>query len=72
MTGVPNLVRTHDNVFFFAACKAGRLEFQRCTSCGALRHPPGPACPQCRSFDWDTVVSSRLGTLHAWTELHHP
>lgn len=72
MTGVPNIIRTHDNVFFFDACKEGRLEFQRCTSCGTLRHPPGPACPHCRSFDWETVVSSRLGTLHSWTVLHHP
>lgn len=72
MTGVPQLIRTHDNVFFFDACKEGRLEFQRCKECSTLRHPPGPACPACRSFDWDTVTSTRLGTLHSWTVLHHP
>lgn len=72
MTGVPRLIRTHDNNFFFEAAAQGRLELQRCSDCGALRHPPGPACPQCRSFAWGTVVSTRLGTLHSWTVLHHP
>lgn len=72
MTGIPHLIRTQDNSFFFDAAAAGRLEIQRCAACGTLRHPPGPACPACRSFDWDTVVSSRLGTLHSWTVLHHP
>ncbi|MEB3031877.1 Zn-ribbon domain-containing OB-fold protein [[Mycobacterium] nativiensis] len=72
MTSVPPLIRTRDNDFFFAAAAAGRLEIQRCAACKVLRHPPGPACPACRSFDWDTVVSSRRATLHSWTVVHHP
>ncbi|CCW13485.1 Zn-ribbon domain-containing OB-fold protein [Rhodococcus aetherivorans] len=72
MTAVPRLTVTQDNEFWFAAAREGRLEIQRCSDCGALRHPPGPACPKCRSFKWDAVESSRRGTLHSWTVIHHP
>lgn len=71
-TSVPHLVITQDNEFWFEAVRAGRLEIQRCASCHTLRHPPAPACPACRSFDWDTVESTRKGTLHSWTVIHHP
>ncbi len=30
-------------------------------TCGVLRHPPRPACPSCRSFEWDTVEASGPG-----------
>lgn len=72
MTTIPHLIRTQDNAFFFEAAAQGRLEIQKCSDCGTLRHPPSPACPSCRSFRWETLVSSRLGTLHSWTVLHHP
>jgi uncharacterized OB-fold protein len=72
MTAVPGLTVTQDNSFWFDAAKEGRLEIQRCASCGTLRHPPGPACPSCRSFEWDTVVASGRCTLHSWTVIHHP
>ncbi|MFJ7751013.1 Zn-ribbon domain-containing OB-fold protein [Arthrobacter sp. NPDC097144] len=71
-TAVPPIVRTHDNVFWFDAAAEGRLVIQRCTDCETLRHPPAPACPRCRSFEWDSVESSRQGTLHSWTVVHHP
>lgn len=71
-TAVPPLIITQDNEFFFKAAREGRLEIQRCQSCQALRHPPAPACPQCRSFDWDTVVASGRCTLHSYTVIHHP
>lgn len=71
-TSVPGLTITQDNEFWFAAAKEGRLEIQRCAQCQALRHPPGPACPSCRSFEWDTVQASGACTLHSWTVIHHP
>lgn len=71
-TGVPGLTVTQDNEFFFEAARAGRLEIQRCVECLTLRHPPTPTCPSCRSFEWDTVESSRRATLHTWTVIHHP
>lgn len=71
-TAVPRLTITQDNEFWFAGARAGRLLIQRCTNCGTLRHPPGPACPSCRSFAWDAVESSRRARLHSWTVIHHP
>ena len=71
-TGVPRLTVTQDNSFWFEAAREGRLAIQRCTSCATLRHPPGPACPACRSFEWDVETASGLGTLHSWTVIHHP
>ena len=72
MTAVPPLIVTQDNEFWFAAARDGRLVIQRCSDCGTLRHPPGPACPACCSFAWDTVESTRKAVLHSWTVIHHP
>lgn len=71
-TGVPPIIRTHDNVFWFDAVAEGRLLIQKCGDCGHLRHPPGPACPRCRSFEWESIESSRWGVLHSYTVVHHP
>lgn len=71
-SAIPRLTVTQDNEFFFTAAREGRLEIQRCTDCKTLRHPPGPACPNCLSFSWDTIESSRRCTLHSYTVIHHP
>lgn len=70
-TAVPPLIITQDNGFWFAAAREGRLEIQRCASCGVLRHPPQPACAECRSFEWDSVQASGRGTLHSYAIAHH-
>ena len=36
-----------DTEFFWTGTAAGELRVQKCGECGALRHPPGPACPRC-------------------------
>jgi len=71
-TSVPPLIVTQDNSFWFDGVREGRLLIQRCTACGTLRQPPGPACPSCRSFGWDTLESSRRATLHSYTVVHRP
>jgi uncharacterized OB-fold protein/acyl dehydratase len=63
---------TPDNRFFFEGTQEGKLLIQRCSNCGALRHPPRPACPECRSFEWDTVQSSGRGTIYSYVVNHHP
>ncbi|HLI73709.1 MAG TPA: bifunctional MaoC family dehydratase N-terminal/OB-fold nucleic acid binding domain-containing protein [Acidimicrobiales bacterium] len=68
----PRPAITHDNAFFFEGLKEGKLLVQRCTSCGLLRHPPRPACPRCRAFDWDTVEASGRGTVFSYVVVHHP
>jgi uncharacterized OB-fold protein len=71
-TLVPKLIVTQDNEFWFEAARQGRLVLQRCASCGMLRHPPGPACPRCRSFEWEVIEASRRCWLHSYTVIHHP
>lgn len=68
----PRPALTQDNQFWFEGAQAHRLLVQRCTSCGALRHPPLPACAACGSLEWDTVESSGRGTLYSYVVVHYP
>ena len=68
----PKPVVLRDNEFWFAAAREHRLVIQACDDCGRLRHPPSPACPQCRSFGWHEVTSSGRGTVHSYVISHHP
>jgi uncharacterized OB-fold protein len=61
-----------DNQFFWDGVKERELRIQRCASCKALRHPPGPMCPVCRSLEWDFVVSSGKGTVYSHVIHHYP
>ncbi|WP_067461422.1 bifunctional MaoC family dehydratase N-terminal/OB-fold nucleic acid binding domain-containing protein [Actinomadura macra] len=61
-----------DNAFWFEAAREHRLVIQRCADCKSLRHPPGPCCPQCGSFDWDSVEASGAGHVHTYVVSHHP
>ncbi|WP_433463656.1 bifunctional MaoC family dehydratase N-terminal/OB-fold nucleic acid binding domain-containing protein [Spirillospora sp. CA-128828] len=61
-----------DNAFWFEAAREHRLVIQRCADCKSLRHPPGPCCPQCGSFDWDTVEAQGEGHVHSYVVNHHP
>lgn len=68
----PRPAVNRDNVFFFDGTKRHRLLVQRCTACSLLRHPPGPCCPECNSFEWDTVEASGRGRVHSFVVNHHP
>ncbi|HEY5698627.1 MAG TPA: bifunctional MaoC family dehydratase N-terminal/OB-fold nucleic acid binding domain-containing protein [Acidimicrobiales bacterium] len=61
-----------DNAFFFEGAKDGKLLIQKCSSCGALRHPPGPLCPQCQSLDWEAIEASGQGTVYSFVTNHYP
>lgn len=61
-----------DNAFWFEAAHQHRLAIQRCVDCAELRHPPGPCCPGCGSFAWDTVTASGQGTIYSYVVVHHP
>jgi len=50
----------------------GKLLIQRCKDCGTLRHPPGPACAECHSFEWDTIEASGRGTVYSFVIVEHP
>jgi uncharacterized OB-fold protein/acyl dehydratase len=68
----PRPAQSHDNAFFWRGVAAGELRIQRCASCKALRHPPGPMCPHCQSLDWDTIVSAGRGHVFSFVVAHHP
>jgi uncharacterized protein len=68
----PRPALTQDNSFFFEGAKEGKLLIQRCSECGTLRHPPRPACPNCRSFTWDALRASGRGTIYSFVVNHYP
>jgi len=63
---------TLDTQFFWDALRERRLVIQRCTGCGALRHPPRPMCPGCNGLGWDTIESSGRGTVYSFVMPQHP
>jgi uncharacterized OB-fold protein len=65
-------VVNRDNVYFFDGTAAGELRIQKCNDCGALRHPPGPACPDCGALDRGHVVASGTGTVFSYVVHHAP
>jgi uncharacterized OB-fold protein len=67
----PAPILTDDNQFFWDAAREGRLVAQRC-SCGKLRHPPRPMCPECRALDHEVVDLSGRGVVYSYALLHHP
>ena len=68
----PRPAITEDIAFWFEGARQHRLLIQHCTGCGELRHPPLPACPRCRSFEWDTVEASGRGTVYSFVVVHYP
>src|ERR1035438_6845545 len=76
-----------DTEFFWAGTAAGELRLQRCEGCGALRHPPGPMCPQCGSAQDGSAQSGSIqggaagpgyltaagtGEVYSYVVHHHP
>jgi uncharacterized OB-fold protein/acyl dehydratase len=62
-----------DTEFFWAGTRAGELRIQRCGECGALRHPPGPACLSCgASRNQGYQVATGTGTVYSYVVHHHP
>jgi uncharacterized OB-fold protein len=61
-----------DTEFFWEGTQAGELRIQNCNACGALRHPPGPACPECGALDRGYVVASGRGTVFSYVVHRHP
>ena len=61
-----------DTAYFWEGAAAGELRIQRCTACGSLRHPPGPACPDCHALERDFVVGTGDGTVFSYVVHRHP
>ncbi len=62
-----------DTEFFWVGTKAGELRIQRCGGCGALRHPPGPACLSCGSVGKaDYQLAAGTGSVYSYIVHRHP
>jgi len=64
---------SRDTQFFWDGTRAGELRVQRCASCDALRHPPGPMCPACGTASAGAyVVAAGTGEVYSYVVHHHP
>jgi len=72
VSGPVRPVVSRDNAYFFEGTKEGELRIQKCNACGVLRHPPGPACPDCGAFDRGYVVAAGTGTVFSYLVHHAP
>ena len=62
-----------DTEFFWAGTRAGELRIQHCGDCGALRHPPGPACLNCGALQHQGYqVAAGTGTVYSYVVHRHP
>jgi 3-oxo-4,17-pregnadiene-20-carboxyl-CoA hydratase alpha subunit len=61
-----------DSAYFWEGTAAGELRIQCCRKCGALRHPPGPACPECGALDRGHTTASGRGTVFSYVVHRHP
>ncbi len=61
-----------DTKFFWDGTAAGELRIQRCGSCGARRHPPGPMCPACGAATPQYDVAAGTGQIYSYVVHHHP
>ena len=61
-----------DDARFWTALRDGELRVQRCTACGAFRHPPRPVCPDCGATGSDWPVVSGAGEVWSFTIVHPP
>ena len=56
---------------FWDAVAAGRLDIQRCRTCGEhVFYPRGSICPHCGSLGLDWVTASGRGVVHSFTVVH--
>jgi uncharacterized protein len=62
-----------DTEFFWAGTRVGELRIQRCGACGALRHPPGPACLSCGiTSKQEYQVAAGTGAVYSYVVHRHP
>jgi uncharacterized OB-fold protein/acyl dehydratase len=62
-----------DTEFFWQGAAVGELRIQRCGACGALRHPPGPACLSCGATEkQEFQVAAGTGTIYSYVVHRHP
>jgi uncharacterized OB-fold protein len=64
---VPDPVVAPLNEGMWRAAAAGRLDVQRCRSCGAHRYPPTDGCYRCGSLEWEWFPLPGTGVIYTYT-----
>ena len=70
--GMPQPLADPISLPWWEAAAEHRLVVQRCTACGATRHPPSPVCPKCRSVESEWLELSGRGAVYSYTAVHRP
>lgn len=60
-----------ENTEYFKHCAAHDFHLQKCSDCGIIRYPPGPACHNCGSLESDWIAVEGKGAVHSYCEVHH-
>jgi uncharacterized OB-fold protein len=66
----PTPVRDPVSEPFWTAAAERRLVVQRCASCEAYQHPPGPICRRCSETTVQFAEVSGCGVLYSFTVSH--
>jgi len=62
----PRVLGLYDGPMWDRLKDRGELHLQCCSGCGAWRYPPGPACPECLSPEYDWKPVSGGGEVVSW------
>ncbi|MBJ19141.1 MAG: hypothetical protein CL933_06910 [Deltaproteobacteria bacterium] len=61
-----------ENEGFWEGTRRGELSVEQCGGCNALRFPPKPMCPHCRSTERRWVPVAGEGTIWSFVLPHPP
>jgi uncharacterized OB-fold protein len=61
-----------DTTAFWKALARHVIELQRCGSCGEVRFPPMPACPECAGLEFECIEVSGGGAIYSWITVRRP
>ncbi|WP_458461783.1 Zn-ribbon domain-containing OB-fold protein [Paenibacillus sp.] len=70
----PIPLKNEDNHPYWDAADKHELHLQKCDSCQAYSHPPGPACAKCGSTElsWENKGSDILGSVYSFIVSYRP
>ncbi|AWB32711.1 Zn-ribbon domain-containing OB-fold protein [Orrella marina] len=69
MSQQPRLYSPYDEPMWKSIAQ-GEMKLQRCTESGVFRYPPGPACPETLSLNYEWVPISGNAKIISWTVFH--
>ncbi len=70
----PIPVKTQDNQPYWDAADRHELMLQKCETCHAYNHPPGPACAKCGSTElsWENQGTTITGKVYSYVVSYRP